>query len=112
MSSDKLLFPAGNTRVVTLDHATNELRLPVSARTSGDLPMQVTITAPSGGLVIARARITIRSTATSIVGIVLTVAAALVLLGWWAQTWRRGRRQRSRDGSRRPRPDRSLVETP
>ena len=94
LSSAKLQFPEGATRTVFIDHPTNSTRIEVRALTSGDLPLAYTLTSPDGTLVIARGRLTVRSTATSIVGIVLTLAAAVVLLGWWARTWRRGRRQR------------------
>jgi ABC-type nickel/cobalt efflux system permease component RcnA len=46
--------------------------------------------------VIARAALTVHSTSISIVGIALTVVAALVLLVWWARTWRKGRRGRNK----------------
>jgi heme/copper-type cytochrome/quinol oxidase subunit 2 len=46
--------------------------------------------------VIARAALTVHSTSISIVGIALTVVAALVLLVWWARTWRKGRNRRPR----------------
>jgi hypothetical protein len=46
--------------------------------------------------VIARAALTVHSTSISIVGIALTVLAALVLLVWWARTWRKGRNEAAR----------------
>lgn len=84
------------THVMKLDHATNPWRVSVTARTSGDLPLYVAFTSRSGRLVIAEGRLEVRSTATSLVGIVLTALALAVLLAWWARTWRnrrRGRRQ-------------------
>ncbi len=97
LSSPKLEFPDGASRVsrnVLLDHPTNSTQIQVRARTSGDLPLSFELTSRTGGLVIQRGRFTVRSTATSIVGIVLTLVAAVVLIGWWARTWLRGRRQR------------------
>ncbi|MGH9046038.1 MAG: DUF6049 family protein, partial [Acidimicrobiales bacterium] len=94
LSSPKLQFPDGASRSVLIDHPTTPLQIEVRARTSGDLPLAFTLTSLDGGLVIERGRFTVRSTATSIVGIVLTLVAALVLLAWWARTWRRGRQQR------------------
>ncbi|MHB1583244.1 MAG: DUF6049 family protein [Acidimicrobiales bacterium] len=99
VSSDRFLFPgrggAGISRVV-IDHPTTPERVTAEARTSGDLPLSVSLLAPEGDppLVIAHGELTVRSTATSIVGIVLTVVAALVLLSWWGRTWRAGRRAR------------------
>jgi hypothetical protein len=100
LSSPKLQFPGGATRTVDIDHPTNSTQIEVRARTTGDLPLKFELTSPGRGLVITEGQLTVRSTATSIVGIVLTLVAAIVLLGWWARTWQRGRRQR------RPRPAR------
>jgi len=95
--SDKLQFAGSSGHssfAFTADHASNSVRVQVTARTSGDLPLDVTFSAPRGGLVIAHGSLTVRSTATSLVGIVLTLVAAVVLLAWWARTWRKGRRAR------------------
>jgi hypothetical protein len=101
LSSAKLQFPEGATRTVTIDHPTNPINVEVRARTTGDLPLSFALTSPrGGGLVIATGRLTVRSTATSIWGIVLTLVAAVVLLGWWLRTWRRGRRLRQVRGVR------------
>ncbi len=94
LSSPKLQFPDGATRILHIDHPTNSVQVVVRARTTGDLPLTFTLTSAGGELVIAHGRLTVRSTATSIVGIVLTAVAAVVLLGWWARTWSRGRRRR------------------
>ena len=94
LSSAKLEFPAGSTRRVSIDHPTNTTQVEVKALTSGDLPLAFTLTSPDGSLIIAHGRLTVRSTATSIVGIVLTLVAALVLVAWWVRTWRKSRRLR------------------
>ncbi len=96
LSSPKLVFPEGATRTVRVDHPTNSVQVEVRARTTGDLPLTVTLTSPGGALVIAHDRLTVRSTATSVVGIVLTLVAAVVLTGWWARTLWKGRRRRVR----------------
>jgi hypothetical protein len=104
LSSPKLAFPAGSTRSVFIDHPTNPTQFQVRALTSGDLPLRFSLTSPDGKLLIAKGVLTVRSTATSIVGIVLTLVAAVVLGGWWARTWARSRRLRrerpSRSGAR------------
>jgi hypothetical protein len=97
LNSDKFAFPDGNTRTLTLNRPTTPVRIEARAVTSGDrLPVDVTLTTPDGALVIARAALTVHSTSISIVGVALTVVAALVLVVWWARTWRRGRRKRPR----------------
>lgn len=94
--SDHLRFPRGQTREVTLDHPTQAVRIPVVAETTGDLTVSVTLTTPSGSLLLARQRIVVRTTQTSAAAIVLTIGAALVLLVWWVRTSMRRPRRRSR----------------
>ncbi|MHB1851410.1 MAG: DUF6049 family protein, partial [Acidimicrobiales bacterium] len=95
VSGNKFLFPhRGTRRIIRLDHSTNASRVDVEARSSGDLPLHVTLTSPDGRLVFARTLLTVRSTATSLVGVVLTAVALAILLTWWARTWWSGRRRR------------------
>jgi hypothetical protein len=97
VQSDKFTFPNGDTRSLKLDRTTTPVRVQARARTSGDrLPVEVTLRTPDGKLVISRATLTVHSTEISIVGIALTVVALLVLLVWWARTWRRSRQRRPR----------------
>jgi hypothetical protein len=97
LGSDKFTFPDGNTRQLTLDRPTTSVRVTAKARTSGDrLPIDVTLHTPNGQLVLAHTVLTVHSTAISIVGVVLTIAAGAVLLLWWGRTWRRARRKRLR----------------
>ncbi len=105
VSGNKFLFPHhGTRRLIRLDHATNAWRVDVEARSSGDLPLHVTLTSPDGRLVFARTLLTVRSTATSLVGIVLTAVALAVLLAWWARTWRSSRRKKRSGHARSPDP--------
>ena len=94
--SDHLRFPHGRTRSVTIDHPTQSVRIPVVAETTGDLTVSVTLTTPSGSLLLAHQRIVVRATQTSAAAIVLTIGAALVLLVWWVRTSLRRPRRRSR----------------
>jgi hypothetical protein len=97
VQSDKFTFSGGGAVKLTLDRATTPIRVQAHARTSGDrLPVEVTLRTPDGLLVIAHTTLTVHSTSISIVGIALTVLAGLVLLMWWARTWRRSRRRRPR----------------
>jgi hypothetical protein len=107
VSGNKFLFPHhGTSRVIRLDHATNASRVDVVVRSPGDLRLRVVFTSPDGHLVIARALLIVRSTATSVVGVVLTVAALAILLTWWARTWWSGRHTRRERRSRRERRER------
>jgi len=103
LSGGRFVFPHGSTRPMTLDHATNPVRIDVEARTSGDLPLAVNFLSPTGKLRIASGRLTVRSTATSVVAVVLTVIALLVLFGWWLLTWRDSRRRKRSHRHRGPR---------
>jgi len=97
LTSDKFIFPNGNTRQLKLDRPTTSVRVTAQARGSGDrLPIDVTLRTANGQLVLARAVLTVHSTAISFVGIALTVLAGAVFLLWWVRTWRRSRRQRLR----------------
>ncbi|HUA96258.1 MAG TPA: DUF6049 family protein, partial [Acidimicrobiales bacterium] len=99
LSGGRFEFPHGSSQQLRLDHSTTPVRIDVEARTSGDLPLEVTFESPDGNLVIASGRLTVRSTATSLVGVVITALALLVLLGWWGRTWRRRRRRVARGAS-------------
>lgn len=101
ISSNKFAFPGGSNRRLVLDHPTNQTRFEAEARTSGDnLPVEVTLTTPDGRLVIAKSTLSVRSTSISLVGILLTLFAGIVLLTWWARTWWRGKAKHGRVGSR------------
>jgi hypothetical protein len=97
LTSDKLTFPGGASRYsesVLLNKSTNNRYVPVQARASGEFKVTVTLTAPAGGLVLTRGAVTVRSTATSVVGIILSLGAVAVLLAWWVRTTVRRRAQR------------------
>jgi hypothetical protein len=105
LQGDKLEFPGHENGLleVTLADETTRVSLNVRARASGDSPLGLTLSAPDGHLVIGHARITVRSTAFSGVGIVLLVGAGLFLAIWWlrhAIATRRLRRQRLKHAAR------------
>jgi hypothetical protein len=95
VSSDKLLFPNGSTewaKAIALAprHSTVEY-ITVRSRTSGVFRLDVVLRSPDGTLRLATGVLSIRSTSSSIVGIVLTVGAVVVLAVWWFRTSRRRR---------------------
>jgi hypothetical protein len=97
LASDEFTFPNGNSRTLTLNRPTTSVRVVAQARSSGGhLPIDVTLRTPDGQLLLARTELTVHSTAISFVGVALTVLAGIVLLAWWARTWRRARRARPR----------------
>ena len=81
---------------VELRRGTNSLIVRVHTRTSGDSSLQLQLLSPVGRLQLARAELTIRSTAISEVAIALTVGAAAFLVVWWLRSAGRRRRRRAR----------------
>jgi hypothetical protein len=51
----------------------------------------VVIRSPMGGLTLSTGQVSVRSTATSLVGILLSLGAVLVLAAWWVRTSRKRR---------------------
>ena len=92
LSSDRLEFPEGAQIEVELEQEVTTVQVPVQARTTGSFQMAVAITSPDGVLAVTAAQVTIRSTAVSSVGVVLSIGAGLVLLTWWLRHWRDRRR--------------------
>jgi hypothetical protein len=90
--SPKLEFPDGADIPVTLTGPTTRLDLTVRSRTSGSVTLDIDVTSPDGELTMATLHTSVRSTAISGVGALLSVGAALFLLVWWARHWRRTRR--------------------
>jgi hypothetical protein len=89
-----------------IGHATNAVYVDMRARATGDFRLTVTLTSPSGSLVLATTHVTVHSMSTSFVAVALSVAALAVLLAWWGRTlWRRhppGRGAHVRGRHRRP----------
>jgi hypothetical protein len=94
ISSAKLQFP-NEERIVTVPaNGAIDLVIPVVARASGRFPIEVVLYTPDG-LVQAgqRVQLTARVAAIAGLGLVVSGAAALVLLAWWLSHWRTKRRE-------------------
>jgi len=103
LDSAKLEFPEGSVIEETLAPAqTTTINLPVETRASGAFPLNVMISSADGTLPVATTRYTVRSTAISGVGLVLSIGAGLFLLIWWARHFRTTRRARKLVGSTHP----------
>jgi hypothetical protein len=104
LDSDKLLFPNGETQwstpVTLLPRHSNVVYVRVRSRTSGTFRLDVGLRSPDGSLRLASGELAIRSTSSSVVGVVLTVGAVVVLAVWWIRTSRRRRAQARADESR------------
>lgn len=93
LSSDQLEFPNGDRIELDLDRRNTTLRVRVRARTSGSFPLLVNVTSPEGDLAVAESRFTVRSTAASGVGVVLSAGAIIFLLAWWLRHLVQARRR-------------------
>jgi hypothetical protein len=94
LSSQKLEFPNGASRLVELAPGNTTTQFDVESRASGTFPVLVTLSSPDGRLALQKSRYTIRSAFVSGVGVFLAVGAGLFLAIWWLMHWRRGRRAR------------------
>lgn len=98
LEGEKLEFPdhPDGTVELTLADERTQVQLNVRTRASGDSPLDVSVMAPDGELQVGRTRITVRSTAFSGVGIVLSVGAGTFLAAWWIRNAVKTRRDRRR----------------
>ena len=94
VESDQLRFPRGATRRLALTRPNTVALFTVQARTSGAFPMRVRLESPDGNLLLSSSRFTVRSTAASGVGVILSIGAGWFLLVWWARHALARRRRR------------------
>jgi hypothetical protein len=95
-ASDRLSFP-NDTIEVTLQEERTTVQIPVRTRATGDTPLRITVRTPDGRVIIDESQYTVRSTAVSGVGLLLTAGAGGFLAIWWGRhllRHRRGRRAR------------------
>jgi hypothetical protein len=98
LTSDKLTFPDGQSQTVRLSPSRyNVFNVNVETRDSGLFKVDIALTSPGGGLMLFSGQVDVRSTATSVVGVILSLGAVAVLVVWWLRTSRKRRNQRRRD---------------
>jgi len=85
---------SSESTVCTFVHGTNAVYIQMRSRVSGDFRISVTLNSPRAGLELASGQLTVRSMSTSAAALALSVAAGVVLLGWWGRTLWRNRRTR------------------
>jgi Family of unknown function (DUF6049) len=96
--SDRLLFPDGAERDITLPHQHNTtIRVAVETRGSGTAPVTLTVTTPAGLAIGKPTVIKVRSSFVSGVGVFLTVGAVVFLVVWWGWDIQRRRKKRARE---------------
>lgn len=99
LDSPKLLFPLGAAPEITLPPGRTTLRDPfvVEARTSGTFPMTIVLTSVDDQLRFGQeTRVTVRSAVFGGFAVPLTIGALVFLAVWWANHYRRTRRDRRR----------------
>ena len=94
LRSQRLDFPEGDTIEQELAAGTTRIDIQVRSRATGAFPLLVDVRTPDGRLSLSTSRYTVRSTAVSGVGLLLSVGAGVFLVVWWARHWRRTRRSR------------------
>jgi Family of unknown function (DUF6049) len=115
VDSDKLSFPGSGTageasRTIPLHKGNNPEDFSVRARTAGSFPLHISLLSPDGRLVLSKTTFTIRSTALSGVGLILSVGAGLFLLVWWGrQAWTGRRSRRMSNAAVSPAPSGALA---
>jgi hypothetical protein len=94
-ASDRLTIKEPRIEVV-LENDHTEVPIEVRSRLPGDTPLRIRVTSPDGAVLLSEGTYSVRSTAVSGVGLVLTVGAGLFLAGWWGRHIVRSRRHRGR----------------
>ena len=95
VSSDKLEFPDGATQSVVLEPGRNDLTIAVKSRSSGDARLRINVLSPDGTIQLTQpSNIVVRSTVFSGLGLIILVAALIVLALWWLQQHRTELRRR------------------
>ncbi len=92
LRSEKLEFPEGDTIDLVLTEESQRIPISVVTRSTGAFPLEIDVTSPDGQRSLSKSRYTVRSTAVSGAGLVLSVGAGVFLVVWWARHWRRTRR--------------------
>lgn len=96
ITGNKLEFPDGDDRMIDASRQYVTERFAVVARTSGAFGVRVQLESPDGTVVLQQSEITVRSTATSSVGVGLSVGAILFLAVWWMRSIIKARHKRAK----------------
>lgn len=82
----RLQFVGGPTRQITLTPGTMTLTISVRAQTTGRIPIKVQVLSSGNAPdLVAERTMLVRSTAYNRVALVVTIGAAVFLLGWWGR---------------------------
>ena len=84
LQSSQLRFPDGAVQETTIGGEDRSLVFRVQATGAGQIPVQVLVRAPNGRI-LSESTLVVRSTAFNRIAVVITVAAALVLVALWVR---------------------------
>lgn len=94
-ASDRLTVKQESIEVA-LDGDRTEVPVRVHSRSPGDTPIRIVVSTLDGQVILSEGSYSVRSTAVSGVGLLLTVGAGLFLAVWWGRHFLRSRRSRAR----------------
>ena len=95
--SAKLQFPTGSQLITIPAKSVFDLVVPVVARANGTFPIEVVLHTPDGATQVGRRiQFSARVSALAGLGQLVTGAAVLILIAWWAAHARRKRREESK----------------
>lgn len=93
LRSAKLDFPEGSEfDQVLAPGTTTRVDAQVTTKASGAFPLEVSVTTADQSMPVTSARFTVRSTAVSGIGLIISIGAGLFLLIWWIRHFRSARR--------------------
>lgn len=95
VTSPKLSFPEGATRVLTVSPQGDTITFIAQARSPGTFPMAILVSSPDGSVQFDGSEVLVRSVAARTPALVLTAGAALFLLVWSSRGFLRHRRSRN-----------------
>jgi hypothetical protein len=103
LRSAKLDFPDGaEFDQVLAPGTTTRIDARVTTRASGAFPLEVIVTSADTVTPVTQARFTVRSTAISGIGLIISIGAGVFLLLWWLRHYRTARRASRLMESERP----------
>ncbi len=85
LSSEELDFTESAELVRTLEPGTNRIEIPITARASGDSPIQIQVLSPDGLILLGSSEVLVRTFAFSGLGLAIGAVAIIVLLVWWVR---------------------------
>jgi len=94
--STRLEVTGGDTQEILLVPGENRIDLPVTVQAPGESTLRINLLSPNEELEVGQLELPVRATAISGVGATLSVISIVFLVLWWAQAYRRRKRDTAR----------------